>query len=197
MPVKTMSVRPTGNTRPSTRRKRPGLLVLAEGEPPTTASRKPPYLDDEDTSQMWLGDAAWDIHSRQKNTSPYRLQKQDVHPSMVPRHRAFHQSFRRLLWAQRRMVRVVLPVRVLRVVVAYLVNLVYDRCLRRITWLEGRRRPVDVLTLHGLLRVCILGLGIAVQRSLRIWLGSLLLVRLLRMTIGLTVVFRLECVGPD
>lgn len=44
IPVKTMSVKPTGKTRPSTSRRRPGLLVFAEGEPPTTASRKPPYL---------------------------------------------------------------------------------------------------------------------------------------------------------
>lgn len=44
IPVKTINVNPTGKTRPSTSRRRPGLLVFAEGEPPTTASRNPPYL---------------------------------------------------------------------------------------------------------------------------------------------------------
>jgi hypothetical protein len=44
IPVKTINVKPAGNTRPSTSRNNPGLFWLAEGEPPMTDSRKPPYL---------------------------------------------------------------------------------------------------------------------------------------------------------
>jgi hypothetical protein len=62
-----------------------------------------PSLSPQQTTEALVESAVARHHTRVdvllKNASPYCLQKQDIDPGVMSRHRAFHQSFGGLLWA--------------------------------------------------------------------------------------------------
>lgn len=108
------------------------------------------------------------MHSRKEDAAPYRLQEEHIHSGMMPSYSALYQRLCRLFGAQRRMVGVIFPMRVFRVVIADMVDVDFLRCSYRVVSLW---RILCVLALRQLLGRWV---GALLERLLTDWVRTLL-----------------------